>query len=138
MSFRLVILTPQGLYLDKEIDELYVKTHLGVIGVLTGHIPLISPVEIASMHILIKGKKYYYAEFGGVLHVAKDKTTLIVNDIEAQKDIDQARALAAKDRAEKRLHEKDPSTDLLRAQAALSRALVRLETLSIDDSKNHK
>ena len=42
------------------------------------------------------------------------------------KDIDLARANNAKDRAEKRLASKQENIDMVRAQAALNRALVRI------------
>lgn len=111
------------------IDELYVKTHDGVIAVMTGHIPLITPIEIAPLRIKVNGKNEFYAEFGGVLYVDNDKTTILVNDVESFDDIDEARALASKERAEKRLDDKDASVDILRAKASLVRSLARLNTI---------
>lgn len=136
MSFRLVILTPKGLYADRLVDELYVKTHDGVIGVMTGHIPLITPIEIAPLRTKTNGQVEFYVEFGGVLHVEKDKTIVLVNDVESLDDIDEARALASRERAEKRLNKNDASVDMLRAKASLLRSLARLDTIQAS-KENH-
>ena len=71
----------------------------------------------------------HFAVHGGAINVTKEKTTVICNAIESADEIDKERALAAKERAEKRLKEKDPDTDLKRAQLALQRSLIRLEVL---------
>ena len=53
--------------------------------------------------------------------------TLWAKLIEAQDEIDLERALAARERAEKRLKEKSSETDLRRAEAALMRAIERIK-----------
>lgn len=52
--------------------------------------------------------------------------TVLAESAENAKDIDAARAEAAKKRAEARLASRDENIDRARAQAALNRALVRL------------
>lgn len=128
MKFTLEIITPKGIYFTKEVDSLTVKLSSGYRTFLSRHTPLIGTVEYAPMHIIIDKKTYYYAVHGGAINVKKEKIILVVNAIESAKDIDSSRAKAAKERAEKRLKNKDPNLDVKRAELALARAITRLKT----------
>ena len=128
MAFALRIVTPQGLYLEDNVDSLTVKLSSGYRTFLTGHVPLIGAVDYAPMHFVKDNKTEFFAVHGGAINVEVDKITLIVNAIENKKDIDIERAKAAKDRAEKRLQSKDPNIDMKRAEVALLRSLARIKT----------
>ena len=127
-DFKVVIYTPFGKYLSINADYLSVKSAVGVIGILPNHAPLISTLEISKLVIKSNGKEYIYALGGGVIHIKKDHSvTLLVNSIEAKKDIDVPRAIASRDRALKRIEKKDDEVDVSRAKLSLLRALNRIE-----------
>jgi len=130
MGFLLEIITPKGIYLTSEVDSLTVKLSSGYRTFLAGHLPLIGSLGYGEMHLVRKGKLETFALHGGAINVAKEKISIVCNAIESASEIDESRALAAKERAEKRLQEKDPNTDLKRASLALQRSLIRLEVLS--------
>ena len=129
MGFLLEIITPRGIYLSKEVDSLTIKLISGYRTLLAGHTPLIGSLGYGEMHYSESNKIESFALHGGAINVTKEKVTVICNAIENANEIDKERALAAKERAEKRLAEKDPNTDLKRAQLALQRSLIRLEVL---------
>jgi len=56
-----------------------------------------------------------------------DKVTVLAEIVEWPEEIDYARAEDARVRAERRLSSHDGGLDVVRAEAALKRALVRLE-----------
>lgn len=126
LKFKLKIITPHGIYQEVEIDQINLRTTAGQIGILAHHIPLASAVEISQMNYIIDGKKTYFAVSGGFVHVNENETTLIANAIESQEEIDLKRAEQAKQRAEDRLKNKNPDTDILRAEIALRRAITRI------------
>ena len=127
MGFLLQIITPKGVYLEKEVQSLTVKLGSGYRTLLAGHAPLIGTLAYAPMHFVKDGKLEEFAVHGGAINVTKEKVCLVCNAIESKKEIDKNRAKAAKERAEKRLKDKDPDLDIKRAELALQRALVRLE-----------
>lgn len=129
MGFLLEIITPKGIYLSEEVESLAIKMTSGYRTFLAGHMPLIGSLAYAPMHLVKAGKLENYAVHGGAINVTKEKTIVVCNAIESASEIDKERALAAKERAEKRLSEKDPNTDLKRAQLALQRSLIRLEVV---------
>jgi len=129
-TFHLQVITPKGVYLDKEVNELYLKTSTGYMGIMANHDTLITGVEIAPGFIKINDKKEYYAIFNGVLNVTHDVTKLIVSNIEHSDEIDIERAKKAQERASNLLKTKGEGVDLLRAELALKRSLARLGSAS--------
>ena len=129
MGFSLEIITPRGIYFNEEVESLTIKMTTGYRTFLKGHLPLIGSLAYAPMHLVKDGKTFNYAVHGGAINVTKEKVTVICNAIENEAEIDKERALAAKERAEKRLKDKDPNIDIKRAQLALQRSLIRLEVL---------
>ena len=130
MSFRLVIVSPRGCYFDEEVDSLTVKLTSGYRTILAHHAPLIGALGYAPMHIVRKGKTDYYAIHGGAINVTNEQVTLMVNAVEHENEIDVERAKQAKERAEKRLKNRDDGLDVKRAQLALYRALSRINTVN--------
>lgn len=126
-QFKLKIVTPKGIYQELEIDQLNLETTAGQIGILAHHIPLASGVKISSMNYIINGQRTYFAVSEGFIYVNEKETTLIVNSIESQDEIDLDRANAAKQRAEERLKANNDEIDMLRAQVALQRAITRIQ-----------
>ena len=130
MGFSLQIITPRGVYFNQEVQSLTVKLSSGYRTILAGHAPLIGSLAYAPMHFVKDGKLEEFAVHGGAMNITKEKVTLVCNAIERKSEIDPERARKAKERAEKRLKDKDPNIDFKRAQLALQRALVRLELSS--------
>jgi F-type H+-transporting ATPase subunit epsilon len=97
--------------------------------VLPNHIPLVTPLKIAP--VLVKkhdGQDDKIAVSGGMMEVRKEKVTILAETAELAEDIDVSRAMAAKERAERRLAEKGKDDiDFKRAQLALQRAVTRLD-----------
>ncbi len=126
MTFKLKIVTPKGIYLEKDVDLLNVRTTSGQIGILANHLPLASALEISKMSYLIGNERYVYAISGGFVYVQGDTTTIIANAIESEEEIDLNRAKEAQNRAQKRIESKDLDIDLVRAEIALKKAINRI------------
>ena len=126
-TFHLDILTPYKKYMSKDVTYLRVRNDDAVLGILPGHAPIITTVNISEMMIKDEnGKETLFAVGGGLLSIKDNVATLMVNSIESQDEIDFSRAEAAKERAMHRLEEKLENLDVERAQLALLRATVRI------------
>ena len=110
--FNLEIITPQGLFLQEEVESLTIKLSSGYRTFLAKHLPLIGAIEYDEMHIMKNNNYSYFAVHGGIINVTNEKITLLVNNIERLEDIDLERALKAKERALQRLQSKDPNIDI--------------------------
>ena len=129
-SFQLEIVTPQRLIVSDEVAELVAPGSEGYFGVLPGHIPFITTLEIGELTYWKGKEERHLAVTWGYAEVRGDKVIILAETGERAEEIDAERAQRARDRAERRLREwgaGDETIDFARAQAALQRALARLE-----------
>ena len=66
----------------------------------------------------------------GFAEVLPDKVTILAEIIEWPTEIDLARAEESKSRAEERIKEHAPGTDMKRAELSLKRAVARIEAVN--------
>jgi F-type H+-transporting ATPase subunit epsilon len=122
----LEVVTPDRLVLSAEADVVVCPGVEGQFGVLVGHIPFLSALEIGEMYYKTGGKTEFLAVSGGFAEVTGSKVTIVAEAAELGREIDVERARRAKERAEKRLAAaKTAEIDWARAEAAMRRALVR-------------
>ena len=124
---HLDIYTPTGKYLTMDVDFIKVTSSVAVLGILPGHAPLVTTLEICRLTLKRNGEEFNYAITGGILNIKKDHSVvMLLNAIERSDEIDFVRAEESRLRAEERLAAKHEDIDVTRAKAALSRALNRL------------
>lgn len=125
-SFRLKIVTPDGIAFDGMAEELIVRTTTGDLGIMAGHIPCVAPLGMGRATVIIEGKRRYAACIGGMVSVMNSHVNLVPTTFEWAEDIDQERASASERRARDVLKDKSSTeTDLRLAEARLKRAMVR-------------
>ncbi|MFW5648425.1 MAG: ATP synthase F1 subunit epsilon [Candidatus Alkaliphilus sp. MAG34] len=125
-TFRLQIITPNGIFYDDEIESLIVTTPEGQMGFLARHIPIIAPLEIGLVKIKKGGQFREAVNSDGFVQVKRGYTRVVTDSAEWPEEIDVERAKAAKERAEGFLESGESHVDILRAEAALQRANTRL------------
>lgn len=125
-TFKLKIITPKGIYKETDVEMLNLRTTSGQIGILANHLPLASAIDISEMNYIQNGERYKFAIAGGFVYVNEEDTTIIANAIESPEEIDLERAQEAKKRAEGRLKTPQEDIDIVRAEAALRKALTRI------------
>jgi F-type H+-transporting ATPase subunit epsilon len=122
----LEVVTPDRLVLSTEADVVVCPGVEGQFGVLPGHIPFLSALEIGEMYYKAGGKTEYLAVSGGFAEVTGEKVTIVAESAEIGREIDVDRAKRALERAEKRLTAaKTENIDWARAEAAMRRSLMR-------------
>jgi F-type H+-transporting ATPase subunit epsilon len=126
-AFRLQVVTPERSLLNLEVEALVVPATEGYLGILPDHAPLIAGLNAGPVKYRHEGKDKYLVVSGGFIEVLHNQAIILANAAERPEEIDIKRAEAAKERAEKRLHDRQPGTDLVRAEASLKRAVARLK-----------
>ena len=122
----LEVVTPDRLVLSTEADVVVCPGVEGQFGVLAGHIPFLSALEIGEMYYRKGGQTEYLAVSGGFAEVTGEKVTIVAESAEKGREIDMERAKRAQERAEKRLAAaKTAEIDWARAEAAMRRSLMR-------------
>ena len=124
-TFKVSIITPERSFYEGEATMVEFNTVEGEIGVLPKHIPLTTVIAPGICTITeVEGQKKA-AIHAGLAEVLPDKVTLLAEIAEWPEEIDVERAKSAEDRARERLAAKAEGTDVLRAEIALKKALVR-------------
>lgn len=122
----LEVVTPDRKVVSTEADVVVCPGVEGQFGVLFGHVPFLSALEIGEMYYGDGGKTEFLAVSGGFAEVTGAKVTIVAEAAEFGREIDIERARRARERAEKRLAAaKTENIDWARAEAALRRSLVR-------------
>ena len=125
--FKVKIVTPEAAVRTFESDQINIVTPNGEMGILSNHMPLVTMLNISIMSSILNGNREKFAVAGGVLFFKNNEATILSDAVEHEGDIDLARAEHAKQRAEERLHTKDPEIDVKRAQISLLKALNRID-----------
>lgn len=128
MPLSVEILTPNRLLLQDEVDELNLPGSEGYLGILPGHVAFLTNLGLGELMLRKDGQQRHLTVFRGYMEVSDDKVTVLAEVAEDMADIDPERAASARDRALERMRSGDAQTvDFDRANAALQRALVRLQ-----------
>jgi F-type H+-transporting ATPase subunit epsilon len=131
-ALTLRVITPERIALDQSVSSVRIPGVDGSIGILPRHAPMVAALDIGLMHYRTGGREDVLFVSGGFAEV-RDNTVRIVSQAgEKPEEIDEERAREAEARARERLSQtrvlEGEPIDLLRAEAALKRALLRLQT----------
>jgi len=80
--FKLIVSTPNGNALEKEITMLSVRGTEGSLAVMAGHIPFITTTKAGEVKIKTEGDEEIYEASSGMLTVTREATTLLCGTFE--------------------------------------------------------
>jgi len=129
-KLTLEIVTPERSLVSQLVDEVQLPGSEGYFGVLPGHTPLLTTLQVGELWYRIGQEKHYLAVAFGFAEVLSDRVTVLAQIAERPEDIDVPRAEAAKRRAEERLARPAMDMDFERARIALMKSLIRLQVAS--------
>jgi F-type H+-transporting ATPase subunit epsilon len=126
-TLRLEIITAERQVFSDDVNTVVAPGVDGELGILPHHAPLITMLKPGEVLIRKDSEETYLFVSGGFLEVRPDKIIILADACERADEIDIERAEAAKHRAEERLKTRTPESDVAQTQAALLRALIRLQ-----------
>lgn len=102
----------------------------GDVGIAARHAPLLTRLKAGEVQVKIDSKETlpFYVS-GGILEVQPHLVTVLADKAIRAKDIDEAAAREAKQRAEEALKDKTGKYELAKAQSELLEAMMQLRTL---------
>lgn len=129
-TFKVEVITPERTFYEGEATMVEFNTVEGEIGVLPKHIPLTTVIAPGICTITEAETQKKAAVHAGLAEILPDKVTLLAEIAEWPSEIDVDRARKAEDRAKERLATKGENIDVLRAEIALKKALVRQDLVA--------
>lgn len=82
MTVNILVMAPDGLIWDKVVDEVVLPGKTGQIGVLEGHTPLITALEIGILRIKTGEKWTPTIALGGFATILNNNVTVLVSEVE--------------------------------------------------------
>jgi len=103
----------------------------GELGILPGHMPLMTRIKPGAVRLKLPQQEQEELIFvaGGVLEVQPGVVTVLADTAIRGKDLDEAKALDAKRKAEEAMADRSAEMDYARAQAELAEAVAQLAAI---------
>jgi F-type H+-transporting ATPase subunit epsilon len=124
------IVSAEGEIFAGEATMVFAPASGGEIGIAPRHAPLLTTMKAGEVRVQdVNGEEHLFWVGGGALEVQPHKVTVLADTAARAKDLDEAAALAAKQRAEEALRDKVGAMEIAEAQAELARAAAQLRAI---------
>ncbi len=130
MSLTLRVLAPDQSVFDGTAEEIILPSTTGLVGILPGHISMVTALNTGVLRVLVDGNWNSIALMGGFAEVESDDVTVLVNGAELGKDIDPSTAEKELEKAQSNLNKLEGitnSSEKLKAQDSVNRARARFQ-----------
>ena len=88
MGLNIRVIAPDKTVWDSIVDEVILPSSTGQLGILSGHAPLLTALDIGVMRVRVEKNWTPIVLLGGFAEVESDEITILVNGAEKIEDID--------------------------------------------------
>ena len=114
------------------VEKIQVTGSEGELGIYPGHAPLLTAIKPGMIRIV---KQHGHEEFiylsGGILEVQPGNVTVLADTAIRGQDLDEARAMEAKRKAEEHISSSHGDVDYAQASAELAKAIAQLRVIEL-------
>jgi F-type H+-transporting ATPase subunit epsilon len=130
MTLHVDIVSAEAAIYSGTVNMVFAPAEMGEVGIAPRHTPLLTRLKPGEVRVQIEGQEeqFFYVS-GGMLEVQPHVVTVLADVALRARDIDEAAAMEAKERAEKIMADKQTDFDFARAEAELAEAVAQLRTL---------
>jgi F-type H+-transporting ATPase subunit epsilon len=124
------IVSAEGQIFSGAASMVFVPGSQGELGIAPRHAPLLTTLKAGEVRVQSEGheEQSFYVG-GGSLEIQPNLVTVLADTAARARDLDEAAALAAKQRAEDAMRERTDKVDIAEAQAELLRAMAQLRAI---------
>ena len=124
-----VVSAEQQIY-SGEVNAVFAPAIMGDVGIYPKHTPLITQLKPGELKIEVDGQEDLFIYLsGGMLEVQPDIVTILSDTAIRADDLDEAKAMEAKQQAEEALADKKADIDSAKALAELAEAAAQLRMI---------
>jgi F-type H+-transporting ATPase subunit epsilon len=130
MSVHLDIVSPEKAIFSGLVEMVVANGVMGELGIFPGHTPLLTSLKPGVIRMVLQGghEEVIYVS-GGILEVQPTLITVLANTAERAVDLDEVKAVAAKELAEKILQDKTAEFEYSQALTQLAEAAAQLRAI---------
>ena len=127
MALHISIIAPDRTVWDSDAEEVILPSSTGQLGILRGHAPLLTALDIGVMRVRTDKDWTPIVLMGGFAEVENDELTILVNGAEEGSSIDKEVAQKELEEATIRFNEAESSKDRIEATQNLRKARARAQ-----------
>ena len=126
------VVSAEALIFSGEAEFVALPGESGELGIYPRHTPLITRIRPGAVRIKVVGQaeEEFVVVAGGMLEVQPTSVTVLADTAIRGKDLDEAKAVAAKKLAEEAMLSNDSKIDYAKAQAELASAIGQLAAIA--------
>jgi F-type H+-transporting ATPase subunit epsilon len=124
------IVSAEGEIFSGEASMVFAPAIMGDIGIAPRHAPLLTTLRPGEVRVQTPtGEEQFFYVSGGAIEVQPHIVTVMADTALRARDLDEAAALQAKQRAEEMLRDRGDTIDTAKAQAELARAMAQIRAI---------
>ncbi|MEM1312878.1 MAG: ATP synthase F1 subunit epsilon [Patescibacteria group bacterium] len=131
MTLNIRVIAPDRIVWNAEAEEIILPSSTGQLGILTGHIPLLTALDIGVMRVRINKEWKPIILLGGFAEVKNNDVTILVNGAEEISQIDTEKAKGDLDEATKALETAETNKEKIEATQLIRKAKAKLQAASV-------
>ena len=132
MTLQIRVIAPDRTVWNAEAEEVILPSSTGQLGVLTGHIPLLTALDIGVMRVRIEKDWIPIVLLGGFAEVENNTITILVNGAEEASEIDVDKARMNLQEAVSMLSEAVTNKEKIEATQKIRKARARVQAATVN------
>ncbi|MEX2164332.1 MAG: F0F1 ATP synthase subunit epsilon [Sulfuricaulis sp.] len=129
MTIHVDIVSAEKEIYSGKAEMVFAPLVTGEVGILPRHAPLLARMKAGEVRVRTGTEELSFYVSGGMLEVQPHVVTILADTAQRAKDLDEAAALKAKERAEEALRDRKADIDYAKAQAELAEAIAQLRAI---------
>jgi len=130
MTIHVDVVSAEELIFSGLAEFVVLPGEAGELGIMPGHMPLMTRIRPGAVRVKLPGdKEELIFVAGGLLEVQPGLVTVLADTAIRGADLDQAKALDAKKKAEEAMVNRSSEMDYARAQVELAEAIAQLAAI---------
>ena len=127
MTINIRVITPDRIVCSTTAEEIILPSTTGQLGILNGHAPLITALDIGVLRIKMDQKWTPMILFGGFAEIDQDQITILVNDVEEAASLKLEEVTVALEQATLAVENAETNREKIEASQNLKKASARVQ-----------
>ncbi len=130
MTMHVNIVSAEQEIFSGTVEQVTAPAKMGEVGIYPRHTQLLTQLKPGEVRVVKEGgEEEFFFVSGGMLEVQPHVVTVLADTALRARDLDEAKAIDAKARAEQALEDRQSDIDYATAEAELAEAIAQLQTI---------
>lgn len=134
MTLKIRVIAPDRTVWNADAEEVILPSSTGQLGILTGHIPLLTALDIGVMRVRVEKDWIPIVLLGGFAEIENNIITILVNGAEEGSEINIEKAQDSLQEAISMLAEAETNKEKIEATQKIRKARARVQAAQINNN----